>query len=116
MAFKSRYLIKTHRLVEAEDLPELTSELREIFSDLRESVLILDPYRCLGLPSHALKGQLSSCRAIEIDWNGMAYRLVYRIYDAPAPRRVLVLSFAEHDPAYERAMVKDWSKTIARKP
>lgn len=108
MVFKSRYLIKTHRLVEEEDLPELTSELREIFSDLRESVLILDPYRCLGLPNHALKGQLSNYRAIEIDWDGVAYRLVYRIYDAPAPRGVLVLSFAEHDPAYERA--------IARKP
>ncbi|MBW4483415.1 MAG: hypothetical protein KME14_12810 [Tildeniella torsiva UHER 1998/13D] len=106
MAFKSRYLIKTHRLVEAEDLPELTSELKEIFSDLRESVLILDPYRCLGLPNHTLKGQLSNYRAIAIDWNGVAYRLVYRIYEATAPRRVLVLSFAEHDPAYERAIAR----------
>ncbi|PSN12313.1 hypothetical protein C7293_20735 [filamentous cyanobacterium CCT1] len=106
MAFKSRYLIKTHRLVEAEDLPELTSELREIFSDLRESVLTLDPYKCVGLPNHALRGQLKNHWALEIAWNGIAYRLVYRIYDAPAPRRVLVLSFAEHDPAYERAIAR----------
>ncbi|MGB3201651.1 MAG: hypothetical protein WBA99_12155 [Nodosilinea sp.] len=58
------------------------------------------------MSSHALKGQLSHYRAIEIDWNGVAYRLVYRIYDSPAPRRVVVLSFAEHDPAYERAIAR----------
>jgi hypothetical protein len=31
------------------------------------------------------------------------YRLVYRIYEKPAPRRVVILSFGEHDPAYENA-------------
>jgi len=38
--------------------------------------------------------------------NGVAYRLVYRIYEKPSPRRVLVISFAEHDPAYEKAVAR----------
>jgi hypothetical protein len=37
---------------------------------------------------------------------GSSYRLVYRIFDKPAPKRVEVLSFAEHDPAYERAKAR----------
>ena len=28
---------------------------------------------------------------------------VYRIYEKPAPKRVFILSFAEHDLAYEKA-------------
>ncbi|MDJ0689275.1 MAG: hypothetical protein QNJ41_12270 [Xenococcaceae cyanobacterium MO_188.B32] len=40
---------------------------------------------------------------MEIDWNRISYRLVYRIYKKPAPKRVFILSFAEHDPAYEKA-------------
>ncbi len=39
----------------------------------------------------------------------MAYCLVYRIYDSPAPKRVVVLSFAEHDPAYESAIARKGS-------
>ncbi|MCF3625943.1 hypothetical protein L2E65_14220 [Planktothrix agardhii 1801] len=38
-----------------------------------------------------------------IDWNGVSYRLVYRIYENLSPKRVVLLSFAEHDPAYEKA-------------
>jgi mRNA interferase RelE/StbE len=101
---KSRYLVKSHRLVEEQDLGELTPELLEIFADIRQSVLVADPYGCLGLPNHSLRGELVNHRALEIDWNGVAYRLVYRIYETPAPRRVVILSFAEHDPAYDRAL------------
>jgi mRNA-degrading endonuclease RelE of RelBE toxin-antitoxin system len=101
---KSRYLIKSHRLVEDQDLRELTPDILEIFEDIRQSVLIADPYRCLGLPNHSLRGELANYRAVEIDWNGVAYRLVYRIYETPAPKRVVILSFAEHDPAYDRAL------------
>nr|WP_232225077.1 hypothetical protein [Dactylococcopsis salina] len=63
-----------------------------------------DPYRCGGFPNHALKGKLRGYRALEIDGEGVAYRLVYRVYEQPSPRRVLVISFAEPDPAYEKAM------------
>ncbi|MDB9524673.1 hypothetical protein PN498_01620 [Oscillatoria sp. CS-180] len=69
-----------------------------------QRVLSLDPITTKNIPNHSLKGKLANYRALEIDWNGIAYRLVYRIYDSPAPRRVDVLSFAEHDPAYERAI------------
>jgi mRNA interferase RelE/StbE len=101
---KSRYLIKSHRLVEEQDLRELPSALQSIFADIRQSVLIADPHRCLGLPNHSLRGELTNYRALEIDWQGIAYRLVYRIYETPAPKRVVILSFAEHDPAYARAI------------
>ena len=101
---KSRYLIKSHRLVEEQDLRELPPDLQLIFADIRQAVLLIDPYRCLGLPSHSLRGELVNYRALEIDWQGIAYRLVYRIYETPAPRRVVILSFAGHDPAYARAV------------
>jgi hypothetical protein len=48
-------------------------------------------------------GKLKGCRAIDIDWNGVSYRLVYQIHEKSSPKRVLILSFAEHDPAYEKA-------------
>jgi hypothetical protein len=50
-----------------------------------------------------LMGKLKGCRAIDIDWNGVSYRLVYQIHEKSSPKRVLILSFAEHDPAYEKA-------------
>jgi hypothetical protein len=50
-----------------------------------------------------LVGKLKGCRALEIDCNGLAYRLIYRIFEKPTPKRVLILSFAEHDDAYEQA-------------
>jgi mRNA interferase RelE/StbE len=81
----------------------LPDALRAIFEDICQSVLSVDPQQCLGLPHHALKGDLAKYKAIELNWGGEAYRLVYRIYDSPTPRRVVVLSFAEHDPAYKKA-------------
>ena len=96
--------MKIHQLVEKEDLPVLSTDLLSIFEDICQSALITDPYDCLGLRCHALKGKLRNHRSLGIEWEGIAYRLVYRIYESPAPRRVEVLSFAEHDPAYERAI------------
>lgn len=62
-----------------------------------------DPHGCFGFPSHDLRGDLKHYRALEIDYNGMSYCIVYRIYDSTAPKWVQVISFAEHDLAYERA-------------
>ncbi len=81
-------------------------ELQEAFQDLCESVFAEDPHNCFGLPNHALKGKLSGFQTLEIDWSGIAYRLVYRIHEKPAPRRVVVFSFDEHDTAYDKAKAR----------
>lgn len=75
----------------AQDVPELPAELRD--DVLRyQQILALDPVDARGVPNHALKGQLKHCRALEIEWNRVAYRLMYRIYESPAPRQVEILS------------------------
>jgi mRNA-degrading endonuclease YafQ of YafQ-DinJ toxin-antitoxin module len=61
-----------------------------------------EPCRCGAFPNHALTGKLKDYRTLE-DWEGISYRLVYRVYESPTPKRVLVVSFDEHDPAYEKA-------------
>ena len=85
MGTKSRYQVKVNHLVREEDLPQLSEGLRK------------------DLDNHTLKGDLRGYCALEIDENGVSYRLVYRIYEKPAPKRVFILSFAEHDLAYEKA-------------
>lgn len=102
MVTKKRYQVKLHNLLIPNDLPALPSEIRTDLTQYQK-VLSLNPYQTKGIPSHNLTGDLSGYRALEIDWNGISYRLVYRIYDKPAPKRVLIVSFAEHDPAYEKA-------------
>lgn len=102
MATKKRYQIKLHNLITARDLSSLPSQLQKDFSQYQQ-VLSLSPNETKGIPSHNLKGDLKGYRALEIDYNNVSYRLVYRIYEKPTPRRVLIISFAEHDPAYERA-------------
>ena len=106
MGTKSKYQVQIHHLVQIEDLPSLPQELQADFKDICESVFTVSPHTCLGLPNHALTGDLLGCRAIEIDWDETAYRLVYRVYESPAPRRVLVLSFDEHDLAYDKAKAR----------
>lgn len=103
MGTKSRYRVQIHRSVVQDDLPDLPLILQEDFGQYQQ-VLALDPHRPYAIPNHSLRGRLSGCYALEIASEGMAYRLVYRIYETPPPRRVLILSFAEHDPAYERAI------------
>jgi len=102
---KSRYQVRVHPAVEREDLVTLPNQLQKDFSGY-QLALARDPYQKRGVPNHALKGKLMGYRALEIDWNGIAYRLVYRIYEKPSPRRVLVISFAEHDPAYDKAIAR----------
>ncbi len=103
MGTKIRYLIQVALGVQQQDLSALPAELRADFARYQQ-ILALDPYKTRRVPSHSLQGELANYRALEIDWNGVAYRLVYRIYETPAPKRVVILSFAEHDPAYDRAL------------
>ena len=108
MATKPRYLLKINPLVNSEDIPALREELRADFLEVFQPILQTDPYGCDGFPHHSLKGELTGYRALEIEWesNPNAYRLVYRIYDKLAPRRVLILSFDEHDLAYDKATAR----------
>jgi len=106
VGIKSKYQVKTRQEVRETDLLNLSQELQEIFQDICDAVFVVDPHNCSGFPNHALKGKLKGYRALEIDWNQVSYRLVYRIYEKPSPRRVLVISFAEHDPAYEKAVAR----------
>ena len=112
MATKSKYEVQAHKLIEIEDLPSLPKELKEDYIDISESILAYDPKNCFGFPRHYLKGKLKDCMALEIEWEGdpNAYRLVYRILEKPAPKRVEILSFAKHeksldgvDPPYSKA-------------
>ncbi len=102
MAIKPRYLIKVHNLVNFQDLLSVPSELKADFLRYQQ-ILALDPYKTYGFPNHILSGKLANCRALEMDWNGIAYRLIYRIYESLTPKRVLILSFGKHDPAYLNA-------------
>ncbi|MCL1468903.1 hypothetical protein [Argonema galeatum] len=103
MATKSNYLFQKHPKVDSEDLPALPTELQEDFAEIYKPILMADPFRCGGFPNHALEGRLKDYRTLEIDWIGVSYRLVYCVYESPAPKRVFVVSFAEHNPAYDKA-------------
>jgi mRNA interferase RelE/StbE len=103
MASRSKYLLKSHQKFRSEDLPALPDELRALYEEFYKVILSEDPYNCKGFPNHALKGRLDDYRTLEIDWNGVSYRLVYRIYESPTPKRVFIISFEEHDPAYDKA-------------
>ncbi|MCY7332784.1 MAG: hypothetical protein LH649_09030 [Pseudanabaena sp. CAN_BIN31] len=100
---RSKYLLKTNQQSLQQDLPDLPIALKQDFEAICNTALTQDPYGCFGLPNHQLKGELAHCRAIEIDYNGISYRLVYRVYESPSPKRVQVISFAEHYLAYQRA-------------
>nr|WP_275974048.1 hypothetical protein [Argonema galeatum] len=91
-------------MVYSQDLLELPEELQEEFP-LYQQLLTTNPQKPSRVPSHNLKGDLTGYRALDIEWEGNpnAYRLVYRINEKPAPKRVLIVSFAEHNPAYDRA-------------
>lgn len=102
MATRSRYSIQVHPLVNSRDLQELPEQLQEDFLNY-QLALAREPYQPRGVPSHDLTGRLKDYRTLEIDWEGISYRLVYRVYESPTPKRVFVVSFDEHDPAYEKA-------------
>ncbi len=98
---KNSYIIQSVKELQ-NDLLKLLIKLQQKWQNYQK-ILALDPYQTLGFPSHSLTGKLKGCRALEIDWNEIPYRLVYRIYEKPSPKRVVILSFAAHDPAYEKA-------------
>jgi mRNA interferase RelE/StbE len=101
---KSKYQLQIDNLAIKEDLPLLPNDLLEDFANVIKPLLQLDPLNfCGAYDSHNLLGELQGYRALETDFDNTCYRLVYRIYDKPAPRRVVILSFAKHDPAYEKA-------------
>jgi len=102
----SKYILQTHPSMVGKDLKELSTFLVNQFWEHYKPLLQTDPYNCGEFHNHALKGKLRGYRALEIDWNGVDYRLVYRVYEKPSPRRVLVISFAEHDPAYAKAVAR----------
>ncbi len=110
MATPSRYQIQIVNLVTTEDLPNLPIELQQDFRDICGSILTQDPYKCRGLPNHPLKGRLKDYYSLEIDYLGIAYRLVYRIYEKPSPKRVVIFSFDEHDSAYDKAKIRTGRK------
>lgn len=101
-----RYRFQTHPKLDTEDLPSLPAVLQEAFERIYKPVLIEDPYGCGNLPHHELKGNLTGYRTLDIAWNGIAYRLVYHVYESPAPRRLRVFSFDEHDSAYDKAKAR----------
>ena len=106
MGIKSRYLLKLHDLVQQQDLVELSAELNKDFKAICNTAFTQDPYSCFGLSSHDLRGDLKNYRALELDYEGICYRIVYRVYELPSPKRVQVISFAEHDLAYARAKLR----------
>ena len=62
-----------------------------------------NPYLCGGFPNHTLVGKLKDYRTLEIEWAGISHRIVYCVYESSAPKRVFVVSFDEHNAAYEKA-------------
>jgi mRNA-degrading endonuclease YafQ of YafQ-DinJ toxin-antitoxin module len=82
---KSKYQLQIDNQAINEDFPMLPIELLEDFANVIKPLLQLDPLNCCGTySSHALLGKLQGYRALEIDFDKV-YRLVYRIYEKPAP-------------------------------
>ena len=104
MATGAKYLIQVHPLVIDVDLLELPEDLQDDFQELIKPSLQVSPSTGGAFDWHKLRGDLQGHHALEIFYGGDAYRLVYRIYEKPAPKRVKVLSFSLHDPAYEKAI------------
>lgn len=105
MAIKVKYLLKKHPLIDKEDLPKLPEKLKSDYYLIIEKILQTNPLTGGNLfDTHALKGKLKGYRALEIQFDNLAFRLVYRIYDKPSPRRVEIISIGEHDPAYVQAI------------
>lgn len=109
MATRSKYLLKIHPQVSKNDIPELPVELPADFFNIFLPILKTDPYNCQGFAHHRLKGRLKDYWTLEIEWlgNPNAYRLVYRIYEKPVPKRVVIVSFDKHDPAYDKAKERE---------
>ncbi|WP_055073901.1 hypothetical protein [Pseudanabaena sp. 'Roaring Creek'] len=103
MAIRAKYFLQVHPLVISEDLPILPIVLKTDFEGLFKPILQSCPDTGGILSCHKLKGDLRGYHALEIPFDDAEYRLVYRIFEKPAPKRVRVISFDTHDPAYEKA-------------
>lgn len=103
MAIRAKYFLQVHPLVISEDLPILPMVLRTDFESLFKPILQSCPDTGGILSCHKLKGDLRGYHALEIPFDDAEYRLVYRIFEKPAPRRVKLISFDIHDPAYGKA-------------
>jgi len=106
VAIRAKYFLQVHPLVISEDLPILPMVLRTDFEGLFKPILQSCPDNGGILSCHKLKGDLRGYHALEISFDDAEYRLVYRIFEKPAPKRVRVISFDIHDPAYEKAKVR----------
>lgn len=104
----TKYQVKIHPKVLTDDIPNLPEDLQIDFNEIFKPILQFDPHNCDGLPCHKLTGKLKNWQALEVEWEGdpNAYRLVYRIFEKPAPKYVEIVSFALHDPAYDNAKVR----------
>ena len=94
--------------VQKEDLPCLSYDMQTDFKEVFVPLLGKDPYTCDDIfPNHDLEGRLKGWKALELDLeeNGYmeCYRLVYKITDVPNVKKVMIISFGLHDPAYDRA-------------
>jgi len=103
VAIRAKYFLQVHPLVLSEDLPILPMVLRTDFEGLFKPILQSTPYTGGILSCHKLKGDFRGYHALEIPFDDAEYRLVYRIFEKSAPKRVRVISFDIHDPAYEKA-------------
>ncbi len=103
MTIRAKYFLQVHPLVISEDLPNLPMILRIDFEVLFKPILQSSPDTGGILSCHKLKGYLCGYHALEIPFDDAEYRLVYRIFEKPTPKRVRVISFDIHDPAYEKA-------------
>jgi mRNA interferase RelE/StbE len=105
----SKFYIKRSPLIVKEDFPNLPIALQEDW-ELFQLLLEENPYapeslvgEGFGIKSHNLRRELNGCRALEIDYLGEAYRIIYKITDNVNTRRVDVYSFDRHNPAYDKA-------------
>ena len=102
-------LLKIHPQVINNDLPILPKALQLDFEESFKPILRSAPHNCGGiLPFHLLKGKLKGYQAMEVAFEGdkNLYRLVYRIHHKPSPSHVYIVSFAQHDLAYEYAKIR----------
>ncbi|WP_223805657.1 hypothetical protein [Pseudanabaena sp. UWO310] len=100
---KSLYAIQENQLVIQQDIQKLPVQIQNLYPSLKQ-LLSTNPLQTNQyFPNHALKGDLANYRALEIDWGDCAYRLIYRVVESPFPKTVRIISFDEHDPAYDSA-------------
>lgn len=95
--------MKIFQLVSTQDLPGLPEALIDDLPFFRD-ILEVDPYACCGkIRCHLLEREPlnENCYAMELNYLGVSYRLVYRILEPQ--KRVEILSFDDHKSAYHKA-------------